>query len=334
MATIAAHYFQVCTQGAKNQGLEADGLLRAVGLDAQQIRQPLWRGDVVIMSQLVRTIWQQLDDELMGFTHRPVRHGAFALMAELALGAETVLQALDKGLEFYRVVTGDIITERVASDRVRIEVTFLYPELDPDHYFLEFWMIIWHRFACWLAGITVPLHRADFNYSKPREYLEEFKYLFPCEQRFEQPVCAIELDLKALQAPVRRTVKELQVLLKEAPLELMTIPASDRSITRRIRLYLHDHLHLAPTLESVSVAVRESPERLRRQLRREGTRFGQLLEHVRRDEGVRHLLEGNCSVEEIASMLGYREARSFTRAFRHWTGSSPREYRRVNRDGQ
>jgi AraC-like DNA-binding protein len=34
-------------------------------------------------------------------------------------------------------------------------------------------------------------------------------------------------------------------------------------------------------------------------------------------------------VIEVADRLGYRDAANFTRAFRRWTGASPREFRRV-----
>jgi AraC-like DNA-binding protein len=39
-----------------------------------------------------------------------------------------------------------------------------------------------------------------------------------------------------------------------------------------------------------------------------------------------HLEEGRASVTEIAFLLGFADTSSFSRAFRRWTGQSPRAY--------
>lgn len=329
MASINAYYFRVCTEGARRRGADVPTLLRAAGIEPQQIEDPLWRGSAEAMARLVRGIWRTLGDEFMGYTPGRVRPGAFALMAELALHSESVLQALEKAARFYNVVSADIRTEITLLEHdARVDVHFAEPALDPDHYFVEFWLIIWHRFACWLAGETISLHAAEFDYPRPEHYFEEFKYLFPCPHRFERPHCLIRLDLQQLRGPVRRTPAELQEMLRHAPLELMTIPASDHSLTRRVRLYLHDLERTAQALEEIAAAMRMSAESFRRQLRREGTTLSRLVESARRDAAIRRLLDGNRTVEEIAAQLGYAEARSFTRAFRAWTGVSPSAYRR------
>lgn len=329
MATISAHYFRVCTEGARRHGVAPNDLLRAAGIDPAQVRDPQWRGSVSAMALLVRGIWQALGDEFMGYTPHKVRPGAFALMAELALHSESVLQALEKAVRFYNVVSADIRTEiTLRDDEASINVHFAKPALDPDHYFVEFWLIIWHRFACWLAGETISLHAAEFSYLKPESYLEEFKYLFPCPHCFRRPHCLIKLDLQQLRGPIRRTSAELREMLQHAPLDLMTIPASDHSLSRRVRLLLQKKDMTTTALPQMAMQFGLSMEGFRRQLRREGTTLTRLVEDVRRDVAIRRLLDGNSTVEEIAVKLGYAEARSFTRAFRAWTGASPSAYRR------
>jgi AraC-like DNA-binding protein len=111
-----------------------------------------------------------------------------------------------------------------------------------------------------------------------------------------------------------------------APLDLMTIPASDHSLLRRVRTLLTPDPALKA--ETVATALGLSPDNMRRLLRYEGASLSVIRENVRRDVATRALLGGNRSVEEIAAVLGYVESRSFTRAFRKWTGMSPSDYRR------
>jgi AraC-like DNA-binding protein len=62
---------------------------------------------------------------------------------------------------------------------------------------------------------------------------------------------------------------------------------------------------------------------------REGIHFSELLEACRLDAAQRLLSDPRNKVIEVADRLGYRDAANFTRAFRRWTGASPREFRRV-----
>ena len=44
-----------------------------------------------------------------------------------------------------------------------------------------------------------------------------------------------------------------------------------------------------------------------------------------------HVQEGRCPFRDIALLLGYSEQSAFTRAFKRWTGLSPRNGARANK---
>lgn len=327
MATIDAYYFRVCTRGAQRAGIDVSALLAAAGIDPAAPERPGWRGPVEAMARLVRAIWDELDDEAMGFTRHGLKRGAFAFAAELAFDGATVAAGLSRAIAFYNLASRDIRTELALDGKAaRLDMRLAEPGLDPDNYFSEFWLIIWHRLASWLAGETVPLLEASFDYGEPRAYFEEFRHLFPCPHRFDTSARAIVMDARPLAGPIRRSAAELAAMLGAAPLDIMTIPASDGSLARRVRSLLRrDH---AMPGEALAARLGINGEALRRSLRREGSSLSAERENVRRDTAVRALLQSNRSVEAIADDLGYAEARSFTRAFRAWTGTSPSRFRR------
>lgn len=326
MATIDRYQFRVCTDGARRRGADVGRLLRDAGIDSDDLDAPGWRGDVGAMARLVRNIRLRLDDEFMGYTEHPMPIGAFAFACEVALGAPDVATGLTRAARFYNLATRDIVTDMGGGNRFVIEAAFADPTLDPTHYFREFWLITWHRLACWLAGETVPMLGASFDYGRPRAYFEEFKYMFPCPHRFGAARLAIELDRHAMEVPIRRTEAEFAEMLEKAPLDIMTIPASDAGLARRVRLLLNAD----PSLDADAVAARLGlgPDALRRRLRGEGPGLSAIRENVRRDAAMRHLSLSGQSVEAVAAALGYAEPRSFTRAFRNWTGMSPSQFRR------
>ena len=47
-------------------------------------------------------------------------------------------------------------------------------------------------------------------------------------------------------------------------------------------------------------------------------------------EGILHLHDRKLTLTEISFMLGFSEMSSFSRAFKRWTGESPKEFRRLD----
>ena len=68
-----------------------------------------------------------------------------------------------------------------------------------------------------------------------------------------------------------------------------------------------------------------SVRKLQRQLEKEGTGYQQILDDYRRQEALALLKQGRVSVKEIAWQLGFANQSAFTRAFKRWTGKTPRE---------
>ena len=87
------------------------------------------------------------------------------------------------------------------------------------------------------------------------------------------------------------------------------------------------------TLGHVAELLNIGPKTLQRQLAREGTNFVELLDRVRERLARRLLAESDAPVASIAGLLGYVRTPPFTSAFRRWTGTSPREYRKAARPG-
>jgi AraC-like DNA-binding protein len=84
------------------------------------------------------------------------------------------------------------------------------------------------------------------------------------------------------------------------------------------------------TVEEVAARERISVRTLQRRLRHWGFSFEEIVDDVRRTEAISHVLTGEHSKMEIAFLLGYSDQAHFTRAFKRWTGISPREFARAH----
>jgi AraC-like DNA-binding protein len=73
---------------------------------------------------------------------------------------------------------------------------------------------------------------------------------------------------------------------------------------------------------------------LARRLKREGTTFEAVLAGLRRRLADDYLGKRRLSVAETSYLLGFSEPAAFSRAYRRWTGRSPRHARATATAGQ
>jgi AraC-like DNA-binding protein len=82
-----------------------------------------------------------------------------------------------------------------------------------------------------------------------------------------------------------------------------------------------------PKLADIAKLLGLSERSLHRRLQEEGLSFATLVDDARRARALLLLEDPALSMGEIAFLLGYSEPSAFFRAFRRWTGDTPRAFR-------
>jgi AraC-like DNA-binding protein len=77
-----------------------------------------------------------------------------------------------------------------------------------------------------------------------------------------------------------------------------------------------------------------STRTLQRRLTGQGITFQRLLEEARRELARHYLLHSSLELNETAYLLGYEDANSFFRAFHQWEGTSPGQWRVLQRSSE
>ena len=81
-----------------------------------------------------------------------------------------------------------------------------------------------------------------------------------------------------------------------------------------------------PEFNTIAKTLNLTTATLRRSLRAEGSSYQQLKDDIRRDTAIYHLGRGKISMDQVAESVGFSEPTSFFRAFKRWTGVTPRAY--------
>ena len=97
-------------------------------------------------------------------------------------------------------------------------------------------------------------------------------------------------------------------------------------INKMLTEYLDQYrMHIDHAANSMGIGRRT----LQRYLAHQGTDCRGLVERFRCREAIRLLTESDIQLVELAHRIGYTDQANFGRAFRKWTGMSPRTYREL-----
>ena len=329
MATICNHHVISCMHGLRKNNLPQQQALERAGINPAVMGQPNQRVHTDQVARLFKTVQETLDDEFMGFTHNNCKVGLFATMAELVSHCSTLWELLDKAVNFYNLVSNDIPMQlNQTHDNAVLSFTMDQPQLDPEHFMAEFWLVIWHRFPSWYIGEPIRLQETHFTFKAPA-HRSELQIMFPSQLQFKRSANRLIFDAQYLDKPLVRSDQELATYVQNAPADVMTIPGADTTLEAQIERMIGqrhpDRLVFAP-IHELAKELGVSSQTLHRRLKESATSYQKIKDNLRREVAIHKLVNERLSVEQVAEVVGFTESRSFTRAFKHWTGLTPREY--------
>lgn len=117
------------------------------------------------------------------------------------------------------------------------------------------------------------------------------------------------------------------VLADRAEALLKELEAS-KTERARVERFLLPMLHTGEIgMEAIAAKIGVSRQTLYRNLKAEGVTFEQVLDELRQRMALDYLQARKVSVNETAYLVGFSDPAAFSRAFKRWTGMSPREAR-------
>lgn len=156
---------------------------------------------------------------------------------------------------------------------------------------------------------------------------QQYQNLLQTPVQFNAPVSAIRLRPQDLEIPLVAADQQVMARLKpEADALLKSL--THKSLQLRVAHLLQQEPQL--TREQVASRLCISPRHLGRKLQEESASFRSIQDEVRSHYACQWLRQKDRNNAEIAAALGYCDESAFGKAFRRWTGLSPKTYRSQN----
>ena len=170
------------------------------------------------------------------------------------------------------------------------------------------------------------MRAATFPFPQPA-HVAVYPSIFCKTLQFDAPRAELRFDAHYLALPLKRDESDLNAMLKRA-LPLTVLPyRRDRLLVDRVRRLLREPRRRFAGADELGRALALSTRTLHRRLKAEGASLRDLKEEARIELAKQALARGRSPIKRVAHLAGFRNEKSFSRAFRAWTGETPSGFR-------
>lgn len=327
--TVSAGLAKAFMQFASARGVNLQALSAQSGIDPSALEDHDHRVPFENYMALVRGAKDMAGDSAlpMHFAEE-VDVSEFSVVGLLTHASMTMMEAFEQLNRYGQlVVEVDIgATGRFALESRNGGVWIADKRADAD----SFWELTESTFTRMTVGPRRFLprpHILEVHVTHPAPmHVAEYDRIFRCPVVFESDWNAMLMDMSLAYHKVQLQPRYVFGVLSAHADQLLKDLENSRTTRGRVESLLMPILHTGKfSVERIAEKMGISRQTLFRKLRAEGATFEKVLDELRHKLAVHYLSGKKVSVNETAYLVGFSDAASFSRAFKRWTGVSPRE---------
>jgi len=282
----------------------------------------------------LRTLWEEATrrsgDPCFGLAvGARVRINVYHAIGFSWVSSATLLEALQRLIRYRRVLSTvdiDVDLALTADDEWCLTLRFPDPSVAAGRANTD-------GFARGMVGLMQAATRPEFFPAAihlPHDdagQAERYRAALGPVVRFDQECCCVFLTRADAEAPLPGDNPEL-ANANDMVAERYLASLDPSRVATEVRELLVEMMPSGTVRqEDVAQRMNRSLSTLQRQLTTEGLNFQQLRDETRRRLAEDYIRTNELSLSQIAYLLGFSDQSNFSRAFKRWTGLSPREYR-------
>ncbi|HEX8686469.1 MAG TPA: AraC family transcriptional regulator, partial [Pyrinomonadaceae bacterium] len=319
------------TDAAAASGVDREALCRAAGLDPAALADA---DNLIPFAKLIRLGEcgaRLTGDDAFGL-HAGERTDAraYGLLGYLTLHSRTFGEALGSLIRFQQIRTDAVeFSLEAAGADAHLAYHYLAADAAPGERRQESEEMLstMVRVGRGLTGVDWAPREVHFEHARPKD-ISEHERIFRAPVRFARPLTKLVFDSSILALPLVGADPALGSLLERQAEELLAKSPRRGAFAGRVRRLIKEGLpggeaRVGPASRRLGV----SPRTLQRKLREEGTSFQELLEETQHALAEFYLRKPEVAICEVSYSLGFSQPSAFHRAFRRWTGLTPKEFR-------
>ena len=314
-------------KACESTGVDTDDLLNLAGIDRQTAEHP----DGEVSFSQMRAFWQNAfrlsgDPRLGMHTAQHVEIGDYKYLDYLTIHAATVGASIESICRYTALINTWINWEiQKRNDRIAMCMSSGAGMISPHAYEFVF-SFITKRIRQITTEDWAP-ELVCFPFPPPADSQAHNDY-FKSTVQYEAPVGKLEISRESWNKPLPSSDQQLMSVLDEHARNLLAQRSMPDDFVAQVRKVIVRELHGGDARrDNVAEKLNMSPRTLQRRLDKHGVAYTDLMDEVRAELAKTKLQASDLSLPEISFLLGFSEQSSFNRAFKRWTGITPREYR-------
>ncbi len=281
-----------------------------------------------------RDFWQLVENAI-ALTGRPqlglelgmrLNLSAHAMLGQAFMTCRDLGQVMDLFLKYYHLLAPTLELDFDILGEHCVLTTVSYPEDALPEFSYE---LIYAAVLNTLRGLlnlqTLRLH-VELPYPAPA-YAELYFETFGDDVQFDCVAGRISFHRDLLARALPSSNPALRTLYEQECARLLADLEEGDSIAEQTLRLLRKLEGQYPQMPQIAKFLNMSPRTYRRRLEEEGLSYQGLLDKVRAEHATRYLRNTRLPLSSIAYMVGFNDSSNFRRAYRKWTGYSPREVR-------
>ena len=331
---VSMSYVAWMTEFMMSYGIPRTLLLKGTGLEHWDHATP---GGGISDTQhfcLLRNALQLSSDPALGLAlgiNRPI--ATLDSLGFAMLSSETLREAIQMGCGYQKIsgrFSGRLVllSMRTEGDEAVLEIEVKQAPDDLVLFAVEDMLGSIISSTRWVTGQAMPLREIRCGFPCPA-HGEAYRQYFPCPVVFDTSSTQVRFDAAFLDKRLPMASSHAARIYRAQCEKLINASTdSDDEWIHKIRTQMLLFSNHTITQEECASRLAVSPRTLRRRLESRGMSYQGVVDDIRAGLARSYLESSKLSVEAIAERLGFNEPTSFSRAFRRWTGMSPREFRK------
>jgi AraC-like DNA-binding protein len=326
-ATLSIRLVRATVETADRLGIAPAHFLRLGQFDAARLEAEEGRITPAEFSRLCELLLELSGDPALGM-HEGLRMtgASFNIVASLVVHAATLRQGFESLFQIHALLNGQL-RYRLSAQGPRATLccaAFEGVSAAVHRYMAEVEMTAFSRMLrFFVAGARPEL--VCFAHAAP-SYRQEYARIFEGRERFEQACTGLVFDSALLDAPSVFKDKALHDTLRVQAAQRIARIARNTPYADRVSNFLAHNAQGRPDMHAAARALGLSIRSLRRRLSAEGTSYQAVADGALAEVAKQHLLVGQRTIQETAFALGYADSGAFHRAFKRWTGTTPKAF--------
>ena len=316
----------------KELGLSPEGVLRQAGLPMGLFNQEKILVSTEEFFALYRGIAQATDDPgfglKLGTEDRVERYDPIRITA---LSARSFRDALQRMARYKQLTCPEEIRVVERGNERAIQFVWLMAHEKEPAFLVDMcfaWIVTIGR-----RGVGRPLSPRRVEFQRTPANREMYEAHFRCPVKFKAKQNALVFSKADMELSfITYNAELLAIVAPQLEAELAeqlghkTFSEQAKAILKRLLAGQR------PGIQDLARELHLSTRTLQRRLAEQGITFQRLLEEARRELARHYLLHSSLELNQTAYLLGYEDANSFFRAFHQWEGTSPGQWRQLQKN--